>query len=244
MNKRNTLVGPQLQRGRAGFAPDWKRLIAFLVVIVFGVDRRNSGTREQLWLPPSAWIQPVPCVPTLVLFCVGAPMGSGEQSCALCPGFRIGSMVTLGGFFVLLLNVARLNFRVNPYLHGSARWADFSDIKAAGLLNNDGVYVGAWRDKRGKIHYLRHAGPEHVLCYAPTRSGKGVGLIVPTLLSWKQSVFVTDLKGELYELIAGWRHEHAHNRILRFEPAAAAGSCCFNPMEKLRIGTEHEVGDA
>jgi hypothetical protein len=95
-----------------------------------------------------------------------------------------------------------------------------------------------------KFHYLRHAGPEHVLCYAPTRSGKGVGLIVPTLLSWKQSVFVTDLKGELYELTAGWRHEHAHNRILRFEPAAAAGSCCFNPMEELRIGTEHEVGDA
>ena len=113
----------------------------------------------------------------------------------------------LGGFFVLLLDVARLNFRVNPYLHGSARWADLSDIKAAGLLNNDGVYVGAWRDKRGKIHYLRHAGPEHVLCYAPTRSGKGVGLILPTLLSWKQSVFVTDLKGELYELTAGWRHE-------------------------------------
>jgi type IV secretion system protein VirD4 len=66
---------------------------------------------------------------------------------------------------------------------------------------------------------------------------------VPTLLSWKQSVFVTDLKGELYELTAGWRHEHAHNRILRFEPAAASGSCCFNPMEELRIGTEHEVGD-
>ena len=56
-------------------------------------------------------------------------------------------------------------------------------------------FVGAWRDKNGKIHYLRHAGPEHVLCYAPTRSGKGVGLILPTLLSWQQSVFVTDLKG-------------------------------------------------
>ena len=82
-----------------------------------------------------------------------------------------------------------------------------------------------------------------MLCYAPTRSGKGVGLILPTLLSWQQSVFVTDLKGELYELTSGWRQKYAHNRILRFEPAAAAGSCCFNPMEELRIGTEHEVGD-
>jgi hypothetical protein len=94
-------------------------------------------------------------------------------------------MVTIACFFLLLLGVARANFRVNPYLHGSARWADARDIKAAGLINNDGVYVGAWRDKSGNIRYLRHAGPEHVLCYAPTRSGKGVGLIVPTLLSWK-----------------------------------------------------------
>jgi type IV secretion system protein VirD4 len=70
-----------------------------------------------------------------------------------------------------------------------------------------------------------------------------VGLVVPTLLSWKQSVFVTDLKGELYELTAGWRHEYGHNKILRFEPAAASGSCSFNPLDELRIGTEHEVGD-
>ena len=110
-------------------------------------------------------------------------------------------------------------------------------------MNNDGVYVGAWRDKRGKVHYLRHNGPEHVLCYAPTRSGKGVGLVVPTLLSWTESVFVTDLKGELYELTAGWRQEHAHSKVLRFEPAAASGSCCFNPIAELRINTEHEVGD-
>jgi type IV secretory pathway TraG/TraD family ATPase VirD4 len=49
-------------------------------------------------------------------------------------------------------------------------------------------------------------------------------------------VFVTDLKDELYELTAGWRHEHAHNRILRFEPAAASGSCCFNPMDETASG--------
>ena len=55
-------------------------------------------------------------------------------------------------------------------------------------------------------------------------------MVVPTLLSWTESVFVTDLKGELYELTAGWRQEHAHNKVLRFEPAASSGSCCFNPM--------------
>ena len=78
-----------------------------------------------------------------------------------------------GENFVLLVDVARVNFKVNPFLHGSARWADLSDIKAAGLLNNDGVYVGAWRDKGGKIHYLRHAGLEHVPVLRPNSKREG-----------------------------------------------------------------------
>ena len=106
-----------------------------------------------------------------------------------------------------------------------------------------GVYVGAWLDRKGRQHYLRHAGPEHVLCYAPTRSGKGVGLIVPTLLSWRESAVITDLKGELWELTAGWRKQHAGNRVLRFEPAALAGAAHWNPLEEIRLGSEHEVGD-
>ena len=48
--------------------------------------------------------------------------------------------------------------------------------------------------------YLRHDGPEHVLCFAPTRSGKGVGLVVPTLLTWPGSCIVHDIKGENWEL--------------------------------------------
>jgi type IV secretion system protein VirD4 len=144
----------------------------------------------------------------------------------------------------LLLVVERRNaFRVNRTLYGSARWAKKKDLRRAGLLNNDGVYVGAW--KKGKqLHYLRHNGPEHCLVYAPTRSGKTVGLVVPTLLSWLSSAVITDLKGELWALTSGWRQAHANNKVLRFEPAAAAGSCCFNPLAEVRLGTEHEVGDA
>jgi type IV secretion system protein VirD4 len=127
-------------------------------------------------------------------------------------------------------------------LHGSARWANRKDLQRAGLLGNDGVYVGGWKH-RGVTHFLRHNGPENVLVYAPPRSGKGVCLIVPTLLSWPHSVVVTDLKGELWQLSAGWRQQHAGNKVLRFEPAAASGSCCFNPLEEVRVGTEYEVGD-
>jgi len=131
----------------------------------------------------------------------------------------------------------------NEFTHGSARWANKKDIEKAGLLNNTGVYIGAWRDK-DQIHYLRHNGPEHVLCYAPTRSGKDVGLVIPTLLSWEHSAVVLDLKGELWELTAGWRQQHAKNKVLRFEPASIFGSIGFNPFEEIRLGSEHEVGDA
>ena len=92
-------------------------------------------------------------------------------------------------------------------------------LKSAALLDNDGVYVGGWLDSKNRLRYLRHNGPEHVLCYAPTRSGKGVGLVVPTLLSWPHSAVITDLKGELWELSSGWRKTHGHNKVLRFEPA-------------------------
>ena len=83
-----------------------------------------------------------------------------------------------------------------------------------------------------------------VFSRSPTRSGKGVGLVIPTLLSWKQSAVITDLKGELWALTAGWRQQHANNKVLRFEPAAASGCVGFNPLEEIRIGTEYEVGDA
>jgi type IV secretion system protein VirD4 len=171
-----------------------------------------------------------------------------------------GVVVASAGLLGLVVTrmVAANASKANPYLHGSARWANCTDIQAAGLVPRRqpvlnafvgkqaaaaGVYVGAWLDQRGRQHYLRHHGPEHVLCYAPTRSGKGVGLVVPTLLSWSESVFVTDLKGELWALTAGWRQRHAHNRVLRFEPAAGSGSACWNPLEEIRQGTEHEVGD-
>lgn len=177
---------------------------------------------------------------------------------------RAGSIgITISGVGLLGLVVAKMvtanSSKVNEYLHGSARWANVQDIQAAGLIPrarslwqcitgqdaaaSSGVYVGAWIDRKGRQHYLRHNGPEHVLCYAPTRSGKGVGLVVPTLLSWGHSAVVTDLKGELWSLTAGWRRQHAKNKVLRFEPAGLEGSVCWNPLDEIRLGTQHEVGD-
>ena len=128
-------------------------------------------------------------------------------------------------------------------VHGTAHWASREEIEAMGLTQGRGVYVGGWRDGRGRLHYLRHDGPEHVAAIAPTRSGKGVGLVLPTLLSWRQSLVVNDLKAELWNMTAGWRAECAGNTVLRFDPGAAEGSACFNPLDEIRLGGIHEVGD-
>jgi type IV secretion system protein VirD4 len=118
--------------------------------------------------------------------------------------------------------------------YGSARWATPREVRRAGLLGPDGVVIGRYRRA-----YLRHDGPEHVLCFAPTRSGKGVGLVVPSLLTWPGSAIVHDIKGENWTLTAGFRAQHG--RVLLFDPTNSA-SAAYNPLLEVRRG-EWEVRD-
>jgi type IV secretion system protein VirD4 len=118
--------------------------------------------------------------------------------------------------------------------YGSARWADKTEVQAAGLLGPDGVMLGRYAHD-----YLRHDGPEHVLCFAPTRSGKGVGLVIPSLLTWPGSAIVHDIKGENWQLTAGFRARHG--RVLLFDPTNAKSSA-YNPLLEVRRG-EWEVRD-
>ena len=99
---------------------------------------------------------------------------------------------------------------------------------------SDGVILG-----RIERQYLRHDGPEHVLCFAPTRSGKGVGLVVPTLLTWPGSCIVHDIKGENWTLTSGFRAQHG--RVLLFDPTNSE-SAAYNPLLEVRRG-EWEVRD-
>lgn len=164
--------------------------------------------------------------------------------------FTTGSTVALAFYALGILLSARRSKAIEG-LHGTAHWASQEEIKNSGLLSkdkkkpNEGVYVGAWKEeKTGNLHYLRHNGPEHILAFAPTRSGKGVGLVLPTLLSWTGSVLCYDIKGENWALTAGWRKNHAGNKVMKFDPAATDGSCvAFNPLDEIRIGGEHEVAD-
>ncbi len=167
----------------------------------------------------------------------------------------IRQSVTLGQVVFMLplfLVVAALKRRTlskgREDLHGSAHWATEADIRDMGLLGGQGVYVGGWLkprpDRRARLLYLRHNGPEHVLVFAPTRSGKGVGLIIPTLLGWPESSLVFDIKGENWSLTAGWLASQGH-RVLKFDPSDTTGANArFNPLEEIRLGTIHAVPDA
>jgi len=127
---------------------------------------------------------------------------------------------------------ARQTRHVTTY--GSARWATRREVERAGLLRDAGVMLGTL-----SARYLRHDGPEHVMAFAPTRSGKGVGLVVPTLLSWTGSTVVHDIKGENWQLTAGWRARFSH--CLLFNPTDAA-SAHYNPLLEVRRGID-EVRD-
>ena len=149
-----------------------------------------------------------------------------------------GIIAVSGGFLAIaaaiLMSIIRAREARNVATYGSARWAENREIRAAGLLGPDGVVLG-----RHAQDYLRHDGPEHVLCFAPTRSGKGVGLVVPTLLTWPASAVVHDIKGENWTLTAGFRAKHG--RVLLFDPTNLSSSA-YNPLLEVRQG-EWEVRD-
>ena len=156
-----------------------------------------------------------------------------------------GSALTVALAYAINLRRARRLSENTEDLHGSARWATPEDIRATGLLTaKQGVYVGGWREPAtNRLHYLRHDGPEHVLAFAPTRSGKGVGLVIPTLLAWSESAVVYDIKGENWAKTAGFRSACGH-LCFKFSPIEVANGSRFNPLAEVRIGTPRDVSDA
>lgn len=165
------------------------------------------------------------------------------------------TFISSGVAFMIWRGLRYRSARKHAGVHGTARFATPDEIQDAGLLplpgqDSEGVFCGLYQSSEKALPlYLKHNGPEHVMAIAPTRSGKGVGLIVPTLLTWKHSAFILDMKGENEALTAGWRgtpiaEGGAGNRVLRFEPGAVSGSARWNPLDEIRHRTIYEVADA
>lgn len=151
---------------------------------------------------------------------------------------RAGLLAAASGFMGCAAAVAGSLWRARQArfvtTYGSARWATEMEIARAGLFGDEGVFLG----RLGRS-YIRHDGPEHVILFAPTRTGKGVGLVIPTLLTWTGSAVIHDIKGENWQVTAGWRSRFSH--CLLFDPTNPL-SARYNPLLEVRRG-EREIRD-
>jgi type IV secretion system protein VirD4 len=218
----------------------WGQIAFVLSVVLITMWVATQWTAWRLGYQPQLghpWFELAPGVPIYLppaffwwwyAYDAYAPDVFVEGACVAASGGIISIIVAFA------MSVWRAREAETAATYGSARWANQIEIRGAGLAGPDGVILGRFHG-----HYLRHDGPEHVLCFAPTRSGKGVGLVVPTLLTWPGSAIVHDIKGENWTLTSGFRARHG--RVLLFDPTNSE-SAAYNPLLEVRRW-EWEVRD-
>ncbi len=151
-------------------------------------------------------------------------------------------ILVVGGGVSLCIVGAMARRRGKLPSFGKDAWAKFADVEAAGLFAASGTVLGKFD---GEL--LAFDGPEHQVLIGASRSGKGRGHVVPTLLTWTGSALVLDVKGELdhgdprhgFPGTSGFRAEFG--RVLRLAPTDPT-SHCFNPLMEVRIGA-NEIRD-
>ena len=141
-----------------------------------------------------------------------------------------------GSFFVSLMLLFMIRaplldfrpFKDKESVHGDAHWATEAEIKKAKLRAKRGILLG----RTGKSNYLIADDFQHVLLFAPTGSGKGVGFVIPNMLFWDQSLVVHDIKMENHDLGSGYRAQVLKQEIYLWNPADPDGiSHCYNPLD-------------
>jgi type IV secretion system protein VirD4 len=156
---------------------------------------------------------------------------------------RLQLAIGVSGIGLLVLLPAGLVAAARPRraLHGDARFASPAEVDRAGLTGGDGqpgILIGRHRGR-----FLSLPGQLSVMLSAPTRSGKGVGVVIPNLLNWPDSVVVLDIKGENYDITAGYRAAHGQ-AVYAFSPFDEdARSHRWNPLTAVRSSPLHRVGD-
>ena len=217
----------------------WGQVIAVFGVTLAGIWAATQWTAHALAYQPELgepwfWLGPWPIYPPPAFFWWWFAFDAYAPKI-----FETGALIAVSGpmagiVVAIAMSVWRAREAKKAETYGSARWASEREIRRVKMLGDDGVVLGRFTKR-----YLRHDGPEHVLCFAPTRSGKGVGLVIPSLLTWPGSCIVHDIKGENWQLTSGFRARHG--RVLLFDPTNPA-SAAYNPLLEVRKG-EWEVRD-
>jgi type IV secretion system protein VirD4 len=157
---------------------------------------------------------------------------SNDLKDSLATGFGLSTLLALYIGFKLIWR--------EKSLYGRAKFARKSEIKAAGFFTpkDNTLIVG----KVGK-NYLYYAGQQFAILAAPTRSGKGVGIVIPNLLTYKESVVVLDIKQENFNLTSGFRQAYGHEVFL-FNPFAEDGRTHrWNPLTYITSDVRGRVSD-
>ena len=159
--------------------------------------------------------------------------GSDERAAGAA---RLGLVIGAAAAFFALAGIWRA--RNAKELYGSARFASEGEIRKAGLRASTGIVVGKLRGR-----YLIFDGNEHVMVYAPTRGGKGVGVVIPNLLNWPGSAIVLDIKKENWQLSAGFRMASGQDVYL-FDPFDPEGRTArYNPLAYVRRDNPTDLYD-
>lgn len=148
------------------------------------------------------------------------------------------AMALAGVFCVAPIGFILYLAREQLALYGSARWAKPAEVKKAGLLDGKGILVGSYKGK-----YLMLGGNTHVMLSAPTRSGKGVSVVIPNCLNWADSMVVLDIKQENWNITSGYRRKHGQACYL-FNPAAVDyRSHRWNPLSYISDNPATRIDD-
>jgi type IV secretion system protein VirD4 len=120
---------------------------------------------------------------------------------------------------------------------GKKAWATVVDVREAKLFQPKDAFGRVFGRFAGKD--LIYTGIEHAIIVGATRTGKGAGHVVPTLLNWAQSALIYDRKGELWEITADYRKTFSH--VIRFQPTSM-DTARYNPLFEVRKGPR-EIAD-
>ena len=135
---------------------------------------------------------------------------------------------------VAVIICAAMLMKPKRELHGSARFANRMEITKHGLLKKKftgdeepDLLIGKYGND-----YLRWSGNEFLYLAAPTRSGKGVGIVIPNCLHYRDSMVVFDPKLENFLISGGYRSSHGQEVFL-FNPAGRMPEHERNPNAPL-----------
>ena len=152
----------------------------------------------------------------------------------------LGWIYKAGGIALAVVLVPALVLLIpgRKKMFGDARFSTRSEIRKAGLLGDKGIVVGRYGNR-----YLMFGGQQHAIISAPTRSGKGVGIVIPNLLNWPESVVVLDIKQENWDITSGFRSKHGQECFL-FNPAAADyRTHRYNPLAYISEDANFRIDD-